>query len=677
MGCCCNRAVRACWRQSYLELDGYGASLQSIGEAGMFGIQLEWFGSLAWGHAHIPVMAKRGTNLEEHDWSGLFDGVFGSSYYATDWCWLQYNPFTKSHGHATPLFLSASDNVSWSITRNGDASGFTNRSWSFLGVHFSDTFGSQSRNHFYVYQFSFTWGGTNYSAVIYIPEAPGRNWDTHGFGETGGYVIFQGVRYSMTDTFHANPPSGAYEHSGVPIGGNMMSFATFFSQVSSTIRWVYPDAGTTTTTVAGTTTTHDIDIWQIDITWSANKLFDFLCHTDKGQVDGLCALAGSYKYRNNCDEAQDYSAAVAAHSSVLIKKQACSAESIAEGELQPLVNHSLYTTPQDTSCVGQDVTTTTPDGCWAWSPPSCQLSCIDRVNEPMWLTPISCKYQVSAHDRTWELFRSGGSSPFSGLTASNRKTRWQRLAGGLQYNTDSAPHAELCVVNRIDGANTAPWLVLKLGVVQTKLFGEYVPSRLRWTLWLAAYGRDLTSDLTVDLIRGQDLSMSRIWQYGESPDYCNDLEITDYRSHQQHNHLSGIGSGFEVFFGGPLEMYHPYSGVSLNIAEWLLQSTTTTSGGSLYTPESYAGEFTLWPSISDVPAPWSCYRSTLFGYSKADYLTSPTYITRPICATIDDGLTPEELYDARPDPGNPEVTVPVTVYEHWIDMPASVVLEAI
>lgn len=671
MGCCCNRAVRACWRQSYLELDGYGASLQSIGQAGLFGIQLEWFGSLAWGHAHIPSMAKRGTNLEEHDWSGLFDGIFGSSYYATDWCWLQYNPFTKSNGNATPLFLSASDNVLWSISRNGDESGFTNKSWSFLGVHFSDTFGSQSRNHFYVYQFNFTWGGTDYSAVVYIPEAPGRNWETHGYGETGGYVVFQGVRYSMADTFHANPPSGAYEHSGVTIGGNSMSFTTFFSQVSSTIRWVYPDAGTTTTAVAGTTTTHDIDIWQIDITWSANKLFDFLCHTDKGQVDGLCALVGSYRYRNNCDEVQDYSAAVGELSSVLIKKQTCSAASIDEGELQPLVNHSLYTTPQDTSCVGQDVTTTTPDGCWTWSPPSCQLSCIDGVNEPMWLTPISCKYQVSAHDRTWELFRSYGHPVNSGPNA--RKPRSYQLARGDSQNTTGAAHASLSVVNRIDGSVTAPWLLLKLGVVHD------VPEGLGFTqevLWLAAYGRDLTTDLTVDLIRGQDLNMSRIWQYGETPDYCNDLEITDYRDQQQHNWLAGIGSGFEVFLGGPLEMYHPYREVSLNIAEWLLQSTTTTSGGSLYTPESYAGEFTLWAEQGDVTEPWSCYQSTI-GYSKADYLTSPTYITRPVCSVIDDSLTPEELYDARPDPGNPEVTVPVTVSEHWIDMPASVVLEAI
>lgn len=685
MGCrCCRKTVRACYRRSYLEVDGYGASLTGIGGAGYFGANLKAYGALSWSHAWVPLVRNYIPNGAPTDWSGLYEGLFparsGAPYYGSDWVWLQYQGPRSSGSPVAPgLFFSAADGLEWAVTRNDDPSGFTNKSWAFLGIQFSESFDRQSYNHFYVYQFQWTWGGSDHTAVVYIPEAPGRNWEVHGNGETGGYVIFNGVRYSMTDTYHANPPPGAYEHGGAPLVGNSMAFVVFLSQVTAGIKWAYPDAGTTTTTALGTTTTHDIDVWSIQLQWVASHLYDYLCHADKGAVDGFVPVVGSYRYRSKCDEVQDYSSAVLSHSAVYIKKLSCSDAAVEEGgdsnTYNPELRHTAYTYPMASLCVGHDVTTTTLGDCGVWSPPvSCNLGCIDWIAEPMWNTPVPCKYTVSAHDRTWELFRSWGSVPIypdSGIGLSAKKSRYTVIAKGNQFRTDLAPHAELSVVNRVDGLQTRPWLVLKLGVVLKRWAGLF--SFNYDSVWLGVYAYDLTSDKTIDILRHADVTLGRVWQYGEPADYCNELAIPDYRGQQNMQQWSRIVSG-------PIVLDHPYqeyasdyfgglrttpSAPIFDIGAWLLSSTTTSAGGDLYSPATYSGEFTLWGQQSDSPC------------GQPHEITSPDYITRPICSMIDDGLSPQELEESRPIPGDPAVVVPFTCHEYWIDMPASVVLEAI
>lgn len=669
MGCrCCNKTVRACSRRSYLEVDGYGAELVSIGGAGIPGFNADQFGTLEWGNAHIPKLHKRDGRTDPRDWSGLYDGLFASSYFATDWCWLQYKGPTRVGQARTSMFMGESDRLEWAISRNGDTSGFTNKSWQFLGVHFSDTFGVSASNHFYVQRFQWTWSGTNYTADVYIPEAAGRDWDNWGYGETGGYVLFNGKRYSMDATYHGNPPPGAFSGGGGS-GGNSMAFVTYFSLVGGTVLWRYPDAGTTTTDAGGgTTTTHDIDVWKLDLEWTASNLYDYLCHTYKGQVDGLCEIVGRHKYRRDCDEVQNYSSVVPAHTTTYIKKLDCSQLAKEDDSTLPpyTVPHTVFTTPADTSCVGQ-VTTTTGDVCDLWSPPLCSLSCFSGVNEPIWGVPVNCKYEVTAHNTTWELYRSWG-EPFT-PSHSARKAREFVIAKSRLFRTEFAPHAILSVVNSSQFSETSPFLVLKLGVQRLRRFGEFGTGRDYFTQWLAAYSYDLSASKTVDLIRDSNLVMNRVWQYGEPPpDYCNELQISDYRGDQQHN-INGAGGGFVLSFGF-LTLQHPYRTLIFDIAEWLTGTTTT--------PSSQSGQFSLWGAAVDVPVPYSCIGplGTPNGFNPIAFITDPFHLDRPVCSLIDDGLTDEQLYDSIPNAGDPPAIVPMTVYEYWIDMPASVTLGA-
>lgn len=669
MGCCCKNRVPACNRDSFIEVQGIGAQLKSLD----YTLQSPFANPFFFGQAYSPALA----NVDISDDSGLFGGtVVSKSYHATDFVWIQYHSSTRG----APL--SYHDNLVWSITRNGSSAGFSNRTWSFRGIEFLPEFQwhwyKQGRaNHAYVLRFNWTFNAVNYSADIYIPEQPLRDWSNPYLtnGLAGGFVMFQGRKYTFD--YHIDPTQTDFADLPPPGPQNSLRiFTDTANKIYMEFDFAFPDD--TTTSAGSTTTTQNSEHYAIAIEYKLSGARDYLLHADKGQTTGFVPVVGAYKYKTNCKETQNYPVS-GFPTDVLIKPSACSEASLAlmdSTRRRSNVFHTPFLSGVSSTCVGSNVTTTTQDDCYVYEVPTdCDLPCIDAVDEASWLTPISCAYNVSAHDITWNLFANSSSD-----IAISPKRRLLRIASEYYWNyrTNGAPIADLLVVNRISGTSTEPWLILKLGVS--------IQFRYGWggvgyfNFWLAAYGLNISypSYGSVDLIRDSNVTMSRVWQYGEDLDYCNELDLLDFRAYQQHNYKSkslwvNAESGFSSY---GTDQYHPYDWSStfnsekpshpkffFDVGSWLKSTSTTTSGGDLYYPNTFSGQFTR---FSSTPDQYQCINT-----SRGWYLTDPEWIRRPHCTIADDGLTDSQLYSQGFG------SIPVDYTEYWLDMPATVELEAI
>lgn len=671
--CCCNPRPRACSRERYLEVDGVGALLKRPSDwwlrpsstAGVDG------GPFQMNHLQIPTIGSL-------DSSALFRDTPVPDRYGSDFAYLGW----KDTGQGWAF--GSADNFTWDITVNTDASGFSSKQWEFRGIVFDsswapeDDYGNSSSplNFCYVWRFQWRRDSIDYTADVYIPESPLRDWDTKGKGIAGPYVMFKGRKYTCTTTRDTVVDIGdSFEEStnGDP---NDLILGTFpLDLVYGAIAWQEPDIQGTTTTSAGTTTTSGNDRWAIAFSFTPSGKYDYLCYANKGTDAGLVPVVGRWQFRSSCDETQSYS--VSDFGSTQIKHHTCTdyAKEWRVDSAFPSDVSQPFSSSQEASCaIGSTTTTGEVFKPWTYAD-DCNLDdfdCIGRNDENHWATPINCLYTVTANGRTWSLLgnfiSSGGSY----------RTRTHRVAAAYYrtYRYDKSPIGDLRIINRIVGTETEPWLVLRLGFVRKvkKAFGsDYLPG------YFAAYGMNIADYGAVDFIRDADVEMSRIWQYGEDIHLCNDLELIDKREHQDHNYPMVSGFTGQVFPASGFEVYtsHPYEKGRITVVqfyntsnrdkythEWFDLGKLKT--GVDTTPSTYAATFTKYDKDA-IPAKWSSMAS---GSKDAWIMTDPKYVTRPMCSTIEDAPTDQELEDLPPGDYS------VTVSEYWVDYPATITLEA-